>query len=194
MAEWDRLYVRVDTRSGWSRYRAWANGIGIEFSGVVNGYAKDVETILRRMIRAPWEPPDVVIKTAKLVFEHLALYFQHMDVMGDDMIGTAVDYVDPEAWWAGFTLFIEVETQRVFTLGRAADGKEDLGPAQSGWVMTFIAKYEGYDGYSSDGEHEVRRRVGFQGRVDPNVVWNEIMRVVRHAVNAMPTYEALDNA
>jgi hypothetical protein len=195
MTEWDKLYVRVDPRSGWSHYRAWASGIGIEFSGATLGYAKDVETILRRMIKAPWEPPDVVVRTAKLVFEHIEHYLRHVDVMGDDFIGTAVDYEAPDAPYASFTLYIDVETQRVQIMDLAvSNGKVDLGPPELGWVMTFIAKYEGYDGYGGDGEHEVRRRVGFKGRVDSNVVWNEMMRVIRHAVNAMPTYKALEDA
>jgi hypothetical protein len=187
MAEWDRLYVRVDPRSGWSRYYAWANGI--EFSGHTIGYAKEVEEILRRMIKAPWEPPEVVVKTAKLVFDHIEHYLRHIDVMGDDFIGTAAEYDDPEAPYASFTLYIEVETKQVFIIDRTVSGgKEVLGPAEPGWVVTYNIKYKGYDGYDGLGEHRVKRRVGFKGRVDPNVVWNELMRVIRHAVNAMPTY------
>jgi hypothetical protein len=190
MAEWDSLYVRVDTKSGVSHYRAWANGI--EFSGSTAAYAKEVEEILRRMIKAPWEPPETVTKTAKLVFEHIEHYLRHIDVFGDDFIGTATDYRDPEAIWASFVLFIEVETQRVYIIERVENnGRVDLGPSEPGWVMTFIAKYVGYDGYDGDGEHEVRRRVGFKGHINPNVVWNELMRVVRHAVNAMPTHRQL---
>jgi hypothetical protein len=190
MAEWDRLYVRVDSRSGWSHYRAWANGI--EFSGETAAYAKEVEEILRRMIKAPWEPPEVVVRTAKLIYEHIEHYLQHIDVMGDDFIGTAVDYEDPEAPYASFTLYIEVETQRVHIIDRVvSNGKERLGPAEPGWVVTYIMTYEGYDGYDGHGKHVVKRSVGFKGRVDPNVVWSELMRVVRHAVNAMPTYKAL---
>jgi hypothetical protein len=189
MVEWDRLHVRVDPRSGWSRYYAWTGGI--EFSGYTPGYAKDVEEILRRMIIAPWEPPDTIIRTAKLVFEHVEHYLQHIDVLSDDFIGTAVDYEDPEAPYASFTLYIEVETKQVFIIDRiVSGGKEVLGPAELGWVMTFIANYEGYDGFGGDSKHKVKRRVGFKGRVDPNVVWSEMMRVIRHAVNAMPTYKA----
>jgi hypothetical protein len=147
------------------------------------------------MIRAPWEPPDVVVRTAKLVFEHIEHYIRHIDVLGDDFIGTAVDYEDPEAPYASFTLYIDVETQRVQIMGlTVSDGKVDLGPAEPGWVVTYIMKYEGYDGYCSDGEHEVRRRIVFKGRIEPSVVWNEMMRVIRHAVNAMPTYKALEDA
>jgi hypothetical protein len=184
MAEWDRLFVRVDPRSGGSHYRAWANDI--EFKGVTSAYPKEVEEILRRMIKAPWEPPEVVVRTAKLVFEHIEHYLRHSDVFGDDFIGTSADYEDPEDIWASFTLYIEVETQRVYIIERTADN--GIGPAKPGWVMTFIAKYKGYDGYDGDGEHEVRRRVGFKDYIDPNVVWSEMMRVIRHAVNAMPTY------
>ena len=188
MTEWDRLYIRVDTRSGWSHYRAWANGI--EFSGKTAAYAKEVEEILRRMVKAPWEPPEVVVRTAKLIYEHIEHYLKHIDVLGDDFVGTAVDYRDPEAIWASFTLYIEVETQQVYIIDRIG---ERLGPAESGWVVTYIITYEGYDGYDGHGEHVVKRRVGFKGRIDPNVVWNELMRVVRHAVNAMPTRKALDD-
>ena len=188
MAEWDRLYVRIDTKSGVSRYRAWANGI--EFRGSTAGFAKDVEKILRRMIKAPWEPPEVVVRTAKLVYEHIEHYLKYIDVFGDDFVGTAVDYRDPEAIWASFTLYIEVESLQVHIIERVVNnGREDLGPAEPGWAMTFMARYEGYDGYDGHGEHEVRRRVVFKGRIDPNVVWNEMMRVIRHAVNAMPTYK-----
>jgi hypothetical protein len=141
------------------------------------------------MIKAPWEPPEVVVRTAKLVFEHVEHYLRHIEVFGDDFVGTAVDYKDPEAIWASFTLYIEVETQQVGIIERiVSNGREGLGPTEHGWVMTFIARYEGYDGYDGDGEHEVRRRVAFKGQIDPKVVWGEMMRTIRHAVNAMPTY------
>ena len=115
----------------------------------------------------------------KLLFEHVAAYLRHVNVLGDDFIGTAVEY-NPRSPYASYTLYIEVETLRVDVM--MVDGRD--GPAEPGWVMTFIAKYEGYDGYG-DGKHEVRRRVVFK-RIDPNVVWNEMMRVVKHAVNALP--------
>lgn len=172
------LYVRIETR-GWTKYRAWSKDRSIEFRGSTVGYAKDVEEILRRMVRAEADPPEAVTKTVKLLFEHVEAYLRHADILDDDFIGTAVEYSPGPH--VSCTLRIEVETLQVDVM--TVDGGD--GPAEPGWVMTFIAKYEGYDGYG-DGEHEVRRRVVFKGRIDPNVVWSEMMRVVRHAVNALP--------
>jgi hypothetical protein len=31
------------------------------------------------------------------------------------------------------------------------------------------------------------RKLTFKGRIEPNVVWEELVRVVRYAVNALPT-------
>jgi hypothetical protein len=171
------LYVRIETR-GWTRYRAWSKD-GIEFRGSTIGYAKDAEEILRRMVKAEADPPEAVTKIVKLLFEHIEAYMRH-GVLDDDFIGTAVEYSPGP--YVSYTLRIEVETLRVDVV--TVDSGD--GPAEPGWVMTFIAKYEGYDGYDGNGEHEVRRRVVFKGRIDPNVVWYEMMRVVRHAVNALP--------
>jgi len=171
------LYVRVETHSGWSKYYAWTNGI--EFSGSTDGYRKDVEEILRRMIRAPREPPPKVVNTAKLVFEHFEAYLRHIEVLGDDMIGTAVDFDEPDDPYKS-TLYIEMATRRIEIL-------EDHGLAEPGWEVIIDIEYRGYDGHSGEGQHRVTRKLVFKGRIEPNVVWEELMRVVRYAVNVLPT-------
>jgi len=182
---WDRLYVRVTPRSGWSTYRAW--GEGIEFRGTTLGYANDVEDILRRMVRAKRPPEDVVVKTATLLFEHIQMYLKHIDVLGDDHIGTAVEYEDPESPYRSYTLYIEVSTQRINLMDRVMiDGKEDLGPVEPGWLVTIIATYKGNDG-NGIGEHTVKRKLVFRNRIDPEVLWGEMMRTISYAVNALPT-------
>ena len=186
-SEGDRLYVWVETHSGWSNYRAWTDGMELEFSGSTNGYRKDVEEILRRMIRAPREPPPKVVNTAKLVFERFEAYLRHIEVLGDDMIGTAVDFDEPDDPYSS-TLYIEMTTRRIEIFDRVvSDGKEDLGPAEPGWEVVIDVEYRGYDGYSGEGQHKVTRKLMFKGRIEPNVVWEELMRVVRRAVNALPT-------
>ena len=187
MVGWDRLYVRVESRSGWSNYRAWTNGMELEFSGSTDGYRKDVEEILRRMIRAPREPPPRVLKAAKLVYEHYEAYLRHVDVLGGDMISTAVDFDEPDDPYTS-TVYIGIVTRQIEILDRVvSDGKENLGPAEPGWEVVIDVEYRGYDGYSGEGQHRVTRKLVFKGRIEPSVVWEELMRVVRYAVNALPT-------
>jgi len=177
----DRLYVRVVSHSGWSSYRAW--GRDIEFKGTTLGYRYDVLKILRRMVRAESEPPEVVVRTAKLLFEHIEAYLRHIDVLGDDLVGTAVEYQGPSPY-SSFTLFIEVGTKQVDVMDYVG---EVLEPAEPGWLVTTTATYEGYDGSDGNGRHTVRRKLLFKGRVDPDTVWRELLGTVRHAVNALPT-------
>ena len=186
MVGWDRLYVRVESRSGWSNYRAWTNGMELEFSGSTDGYRKDVEEILRRMIRAPREPPPRVLKAAKLVYEHYEAYLRHVDVLGGDMISTAVDFDEPDDPYTS-TVYIGIVTRQIEILDRVVSDGKDLGPAEPGWEVVIDVEYRGYDGYSGEGQHRVTRKLIFKGRIEPNMVWEELMRVVRHAVNALPT-------
>jgi len=185
-SEVDRLYVRVESRSGWSNYHAWTDGMELEFSGSTNGYRKDVEEILRRMIRAPREPPPRVLNAAKLVYEHYEAYLRHIDVLGGDMISTAVDFDEPDDPYTS-TVYIGIVTRQIEILDRVVSDGKDLGPAEPGWEVVIDVEYRGYDGYSGEGQHRVTRKLIFKGRIEPNMVWEELMRVVRHAVNALPT-------
>jgi hypothetical protein len=179
------LCVRVETHSGGSKYYAW--GDGIKFSGFVNGYAGDIEKILRRMIKAPQEPPPKAVNTARVVFEHFEAYLRHIGVIGgDDFVGTSVELDEPDDPFKA-TLYIEMTTRQIVVFDRiVSDGKLDLGPAEPGWEVVIEAEYRGYDGVDGEGQHRVVRRLVFKGRIDPNVVWGELMRVVRHAFNALP--------
>jgi len=182
--EWDRLYVRVESRLGWSNYHAWTDGMELEFTGSTDGYRKDVEEILSRMIRAPKEPPPKVVEAAKLVFGHFEGYLRHADVLGDDMISTAVRFDELSDPYIS-TLYMTLATRRIDILDRV--GSEGLGPAEPGWEVIIDVEYEGYDGKSGEGKHRITRKLAFKGRIDPNVVWEEFLRIVRHAVNALPT-------
>jgi hypothetical protein len=133
------------------------------------------------MIRAPREPPEVVVKTAKLVYEHFEAYLRHLGIFGDDFVGTAVDFDEPDDPYSA-RLYIEMVTRHIEIL----DLKSSEGKAEPGYEVVISAEFRGYDGHSGEGEHRVTRKVVFQGRIDPNVVWTELMRVVRHAVNALP--------
>jgi hypothetical protein len=181
-----RLYVRVATHSGWSNYRAWGNGI--EFRGSTAGYTKDVEDILRRMVRARAEPPEAVVKTARLLFDHIKALLEHADIIDHDSISTAVEVKNPEAPYTDFTLYMEVEIKQVDVMDLIATcGGEDLGPEVPGWVVAITATYVGYDGLDGEGRHTVKRVLAFKGRIDPDMVWNELMTTIKRAVNALPT-------
>jgi hypothetical protein len=184
------LYLRVVSHPGWSNYRAWGidnRGI-IEFRGTTGGYTKDIEEILRRMVKAPWEPPEVVVRTAEMLFEHFEAYLRHVDVYDDDFVGTAVEYKDPESPYRSFVLHMAISTIQVDVMDRVVtEGGEVLGSAEPGWVVTISCEYRGYDGVDGEGKHLVRRKIAFRGRINPEVVWAEMMRVVKYAVNALPS-------
>jgi len=186
VSEVSRLYVRVVSHTGWSSYRAW--GDGIEFRGTTLGYTKDVEEILRRMVRAKAEPPEAVVRTAKLLFDHIAAQLEHANIIDDDFVGTAVELKDPESPFTSFTLYIEVNMKQVDVMDHVvSDDGEDLGPEEPGWLFTITATYVGYDGYDGNGKHTVRRRLLFKGHIDRDTVWRELLATVRRAVNALPT-------
>jgi hypothetical protein len=179
------LYVRVVTHSGWSSYRAW--GDGIEFRGTTGGYTKDVEEILRRMIKAKMEPPEVVVKTAKLLYDHVAALLEHADIIDHDSVNTAVEVKNPEAPYTDFTLYMEVDIMQVDVMDYITSSKGvRLGREVPGWVVTITATYVGYDGYDGEGKHTVKRRLVFKERIDPDAVWRELLATVKRAVNAQP--------
>jgi hypothetical protein len=191
LTEWDRLYLRIQSKPGVSKYRAWGNGI--EFRGEILGYRKEVLQLLRRMVIAKAEPPDVVVKTAKLLFEHIEAYLRHDHIFGDDFIGTAVDYEDPESPYRSFTLYIEAVTQHIDIMDHIVTDKgEDLGRAEHGWLVNIMATYEGYDGGNGEGKHMVKRKLVFNGRIDADLLWRELLTTVRRAVNALPWEEEVD--
>jgi hypothetical protein len=169
------LYVKIEA---YGRYRAWSKDGSIEFRGSTVGYAKDVEEILRRMVRAEADPPEAVTKTVKLLFEHIEAYLRHANILGDDYVSTAVE-CSPGPH-VSCMLRIEIKTVRVDVI--AVDGREGVEP---GWLVTIKATYEGYDG-NGEGRHSVTRKLMFKSRVDAGVLWSELMRVVKHAVNALP--------
>jgi len=182
---WNSLYVRVKSHSGWSNYRAW--GDGIEFKGTTLGYWKDVLNLLGRMVRAKAEPPREVVKTAKLLFEHVEAYLRHSHIFGDDFVGTAVDVEDPESPYIDFTLYMEVTTKHIDVVDHiVSDGGEDLGEAVPGWFVTIAATYEGYDGGNGEGKHTVKRKLVFKGQIDRDVLWREFYTTIKRAVNALP--------
>ncbi len=184
-----RLYVRVTTHSGWSNYRAWGicdNGV-IEFRGSTGAYTKEVYEILRRMVRAGAEPPEVVVRTAKILFEHFEAELRYVNNTDNSFVGTAVEYDDPESPYRSFTLYMDIVRQQVDVMDLIMDGGEDLRLAGPGWVVTITATFEGFDGYDGEGKHTVKRRIPFVGRIDSNVTWAEMMRTIRMAVNALPT-------
>jgi hypothetical protein len=184
------LYVRVNTHVGGSRYRAWlCDGTGVtEFRGETGGYTKDVKEILKRMVRAPQDPPLIVVRTAKLLHDHFKAYLQYPKLLDDDFVGTAVEYEDAESPYRSFELFMELRTVQVDVMEyTVVDGVEDLGLARPGWLVTMTSEYCGYDGYDGEGRHTVKRKVLFKERIDPEVVWAELMRTIRYAVNALPS-------
>ncbi len=185
-----RLYVRVTTHPGWSNYRAWGtcDSGDIRFKGSTGAYTKEVYEILRRMIGAPQEPPEVVVKTAKLLFEHFEAGLRYVNFTDNDFVGTAVEYDDPESPYRSFTLYMDIERQYVDVMDLIIDGgKEDLRLVGPGWVVSINATYEGFDGFDGEGKHSIRLRIPFVGRIDPEMVWAELMRTIRMAVNALPT-------
>jgi hypothetical protein len=186
-----RLYVRVATHSGWSSYRAWGvcdNGV-IEFRGSTGAYTKEVYEILRRMVRAEAEPPEVVVRTARMLFEHFEAELRYANMTDNSFVGTAVEYDDPESPYRSFTLYMEIVRQQtdVMDLITMDGGKEDLRLVGPGWVVLITATYVGFDGHDGEGKHMVKRRIPFVGRIDSEVVWAELVRVIKMAVNALPT-------
>jgi hypothetical protein len=184
------LYVRVVTHPGWSDYRAWLyDGITItKFGGRTGGYVKDVEGILKRMVRAPQDPPIVVVRAAKVLYEHFKAYLKYPKLLDDDFVGTTVEYEDADSPYRSFILSMELRTVQVDVMEyTVADGVEDLGPTRPGWLVTIASEYRGYDGLDGDSRHMVKRRVLFRERIDPEVVWADFMRVIRYAYNALPS-------
>ncbi len=181
-----RLYVRVTTHPGWSNYHAWGtcDSGDIRFKGSTGAYTKEIYEILKRMIAAPQEPPEVVVKTARLLFEHFESELRYVNVTDNSFVGTAVEYDDPESPYKSFTLYMDVERQYVDVVDLITDGVRLVGP---GWVVSINTTYEGFDGFDGEGKHSIRLRIPFVGRIDSEMVWAELMRTIRMAVNALPT-------
>jgi hypothetical protein len=159
-----KVFLKVRVSGAETEYTAAYEGL--EFGGLTRGGKDDVKKVLRRIIRAYYEPPEDVVKAAVTVINHIL---------------SAVNIGAKEAW-AGVSVELEDKdklTLRIY-LYHYIDNERD----ESGWAGEVKASFFGYDGMLPESTHTVIKRVDYGEDVDAFSLYRELIRVARHAYNA----------
>jgi len=161
-----RVFFKVKVGSEYTEYKAVYDGY--EFEGVTMGDKKDVKDVVRRMILAPAELPDYVVKAAVMVSSHIS------------------SAVTSRAWeaWAG--VGVEFGDDERLKLSASLYYYIDDDTDEAGWAGEVVASFSGYDGLMVDASHKVVKRVEFGPEVDVMGLYRTLLKVARHAYNAYP--------
>jgi hypothetical protein len=168
-----RVFLKVVAGEGHTKYLAAYEGLEIE--GVTKGGKDDVKEVLRRIIRAPNEPPDAVVRAAILVVNHI-MSAVHSDVR-EVVSGVGIDLSDDNE-------MLKLKAR----LRYYVDNKTDHAFLQTGWTGVVVASFFGHDGIAADSNHKVIKRVEYGRELDVIGLYRELVRVARHAYNAWSSY------
>jgi hypothetical protein len=161
-----RMFLKVKVGSEHTEYKASYDGL--EFEGVTMGDKKDVKDVVRRIILAPNDPPDFVVKAAIMVTNHVssAAHSRAWEAWG----GVGVEFGDDEKLKLSASLYYYID--------------DDTNEA--GWHGEVAATFSGYDGLLADSMHKVVKSIDFGESVDVVGLYRLLLRVARHAYNAYP--------
>jgi hypothetical protein len=157
-----KVLFKVKVGDEYTEYKAVYGDIQIE--GHTMGDKKDIKDVVRRIILAPNELPDYVVRAAIMVTSHIS------------------SAVHSRAWeaWAG----IGVEFGDDERLKLSASLYYYIDDDVAGWAGVVVATFSGYDGLMVDASHSVIKNVDFGPDVDVVVLYRMLLAVARHAYNA----------
>jgi len=162
-----KLRLKVKTDIEYTEYEASYDCLQID--GITIGDKNDVKLIVRRIISAPREPPEFVVKAGVMVTNH---------------ISGAINSRAREAWAGVGVEFGDNESLR---LSASLHFYIDDDTEEAGWVGEAKADFSGFDGYMVDSSHSVVKRLSFGKEVDVMAVYRALLVVARHAYNAYPS-------
>ena len=162
-----KVYLKVKVSDGETRYNALYGGLEIE--GVTMGDKNDVKDLVRRIILAPSDPPDNVIRAAILVTNHIssAIYSRAKHAWA----GVAVEFGDNESITLSANLYYYIDDET----------------EERGWAGEAVATFSGYDGLMVDSTHKVVKSLDFGEEVNVVGLFKTLVKLARHAYNAYPT-------
>jgi hypothetical protein len=162
-----KVYLKVKVSDEETQYKALYDGLEIE--GVTMGDKNDIRDLVRRIILAPSDPPDNVIRAAILVTSH---------------ISSAI-YSRAKHAWAGVT--VEFGDYESISLSARLYYYIDDETEERGWAGDASATFSGNDGLVVDSTHKVVKSLDYGEEVDVMDLFRTLVRLARHAYNAYPT-------
>jgi hypothetical protein len=163
-----KVFLKV--RAGGAETEYTAVYKDLEIGGLTRGGRSDVKKVLRRIIRAYNDLPEDVVRAAITVINHIL---------------SAVNLGVKEAWGG---VSVEVGDNDKLTLRISLYHYIDNERDESGWAGEIKASFIGYDGLFADSSHTVIKRVNYGEDIDAMSLYRELIRVARHAYNAIPSY------
>jgi len=163
-----RVFLKVKVGEEYTEYVASYEGVQIE--GLTMGGKEDIKDVVRRVIRAYNEPPDIVVRAAVSVVNHVmsAVRLGAKVVWG----GVGVEFGDDERLKLSVYLYSYI------------DDETD----QHGWEGEVVASFSGYDGIMVDSSHKVVKKVSYGREIDYMGLYRELIKVARYAYNFWPSY------
>jgi hypothetical protein len=162
-----KIFFKVRVGEEHTEYKAVYDGLELE--GETMGDKNDIKDVVRRIILAPSDLPDSIVKAAITVTSHVssAIYSRAKEAWA----GIGVEFGDNESLKLSASLYYYI----------------DDDTDESGWAGEVAASFSGYDGLVVDSYHRVIKRVDFGEDVDVMALFRMLVRVARHAYNAYPT-------
>jgi hypothetical protein len=159
-----KVLFKVKVGDEYTEYKAVYGDIQIE--GHTMGDKKDIKDVVRRIILAPNELPDYVVRAAVMVTNHIS------------------SAVHSRAWeaWAG--IGVEFGDDERLKLSASVYYYIDDDTDEAGWAGEVVATFSGYDGLMVDASHRVIKNVDFGPDVDVMALYRILLTVARHAYNA----------
>ncbi len=142
---------------------------GLEIRGRTVGEKNEIKDVVRRIILAESEPPEGVLKAAIGVASYVAS-------------NVTTNTRAREVWGV---VAVEIGLGDRLRLSAAL---YQYDADESGWRGEVAAMFTGNDGLIDDAMHKVIKWMDFGEEVDIMALYRELLRVSRHAYNALNSY------
>jgi hypothetical protein len=163
-----KVLFKIKVGDEYTEYRAVYGDIQIE--GHTMGDKKDIKYVVRRIILAPNELPDYVVRAAIMVTNHISSAVHSNSRAWTVWAGVGVEFGDDEQLKLSASLYYYI----------------DDDTDEAGWAGEVVATFSGYDGLMVDASHSVIKNVDFGPDVDVVALYRMLLAVARHAYNAYP--------
>jgi hypothetical protein len=145
-------------------YDAKHEKLGLRFTGVTS-YDADVRRVIRRMIEARHDPPEVVASVASSVVESIRTMVDN----GARRVTLSVD--------------VDLGGDKMLVIWASAKHVKDHVDGIVGWRVSLGVKYMGPDGFDDGAEHEVLKAI-IAKDLDFAALESELRALVKMAYNA----------
>jgi len=165
----DKIVVNIKADGEMTTYVAQYEEL--EFEGITVGDESEVREVLARMLSQNKDLPDSLKSLVALMTGYVEL-----------MVNQGVRYVTTSAGLeANEDCDVGLKVNIFYTDGEG-DGEEDV--AYKGWAITLKAVYDGFDGYTFDASHEVKKRLRPGEKIDFDALRTELTNLAKIAYNA----------